>query len=59
LNGFLTRTETGIEAQLSDRWGYKYTLVGIPAERDGRKGYDVEIVISHVPEELWLPGVDE
>jgi hypothetical protein len=52
MTGLLTRTETGIAAELSDPAGYRYRLTG--AKVDG--GYAVEIVVVHVPSWLALPG---
>jgi len=57
--GFLHRTDTGITARLTDPWGHVFTLTGVPAERDGRKGYEVEVKLTGVPRDLAVPGDEE
>lgn len=54
--GFLTRAGDGIAAEIKDDAGYVYALTGVPAERDGRKGYAIEMRVVRVPEWSALPG---
>lgn len=54
--GFLRRTATGVAAEMRDDAGYVYALTGVPAERDGRKGYAVEMRVVRVPKWAAIPG---
>jgi hypothetical protein len=58
MKGFLHKTETGIRCELDTGFGMVTTLVGVPAERDGIRGYDVETVLE-VPDGLKVPFVDD
>jgi hypothetical protein len=59
MKGFLRRTETGVLVELTDEWGFHIELVGVPAERDGVKGYALEQSAMTVPDTLKVPLIDD
>ncbi len=57
--GILYRTETGIAADLTDKWGYRYRLEGVPKDVGGVKAYAVTIKTTHIPDWLTMPMLDD
>ena len=58
IRGFVTRSGDGIAATLNAPTG-TFSLVGVPAERDGVKGYAVEIKMVGVVEDYFVMGDEE
>lgn len=56
MRGTMHRLPDGtLSARLTDRWGYIHTLTGTRTA----DGYDVEVLLTGMPESLALPGDDE
>jgi hypothetical protein len=53
MRGLLQRLPDGtLTATLTDRWGYVHTLTGTRTDA----GYEVEVKLVGVPDDLWVPG---
>lgn len=56
MKGLLTRTtDGGVMATLRDKWGYVHTLTGVRVA----DGYEIEVKLTHIPADLWVPGDEE
>lgn len=53
--GWLVRDGDGIKGTLTDLLGVETVIIGVPAIRDGVRGYVIEARVATMPAHLQMP----
>jgi hypothetical protein len=57
--GWLVRDGDGIKGTLTDLLGVETVIIGVPAIRDGVRGYVIEARVATMPAHLRMPWDEE